>query len=177
MVDYFAHAVTVEGAEALRVACEHRGRPRHAAATALLGEPTAWLDAVRPGVGLYDRAVRVTTPLHAVRQTSGPIGYTGFRAERVGIILAGYSNHLRPGPVLINGRPQRLLEIGMNTSFVSIDRTDKPGDEVVLLGDTLTADTLAEHFDFRPHEVLCHYTAMGPREYVCAGAADSAATD
>jgi alanine racemase len=70
--------------------------------------------------------------------------------------------------VLINGRPQRLLEVGMNTSFVSVDAGDKPGDEVVLLGDGLSEATLAAHFGCREHEVLCRYTSMGPRQYVTA---------
>ena len=54
----------------------------------------------------------------------------------------------------------------MNTCFVSVDPTDKPGDEAVLLGDGLTEATLAEHFHVREHEILCRYTAMGVRHYV-----------
>jgi alanine racemase len=165
--DYFSHAVTLEAIERLRSACAGRGRPLHAAATCLLEQPTAWFDAVRPGLALYRGAVRVSTRLHAVRDTAGPIGYTGFRWARVGLILAGYSNFIQPGPVLINGRRQMLLEIGMNTSFVSVHPTDKPGDEVILLGDGLTETALADHFHVREHEILCRYTAMGPRHYVC----------
>ncbi len=167
--DYFSHAVTVEATERLRAACAGRGRPIHAAATCLLDRPETYFDAVRPGLALYRGAVRVTTRLHAVRSTSGPVGYTGFRYPRVGILLAGYSNFVQAGPVLINGRPQRLLEVGMNTSFVSVDPLDKPGDEVVLLGDGLTEAALAAQFGTREHEILCRYTAMGPRRYVTAG--------
>jgi alanine racemase len=164
--DFFSHAVTLDAIECLRGACGRRGRPIHAAATCLLDHPEAWFDAVRPGLALYRGAVRVTTRLQSVRETAGPVGYTGFRWPRVGIILAGYSNSIAPAPVLINGRPQRLLEVGMNTSFVSVDPTDKPGDEVVLLGDGLTEAVLAEHLHVREHEILCRYTAMGPRHYV-----------
>lgn len=163
--DFFSHAVTIDATDRLRSACGHRGRPMHAAATNLLDDPTTWFDAVRPGLALYRGAVRVSVPLRSVRATDGPIGYTGFAWPRVGILLAGYSNHLSPGPVLINGRPQHLLEVGMNTSFVSVDADDRPGDEVVLLGDGLTEDRLAQHFDVRPHEILCRYTSMGPRRY------------
>lgn len=166
VADYFCHAVTLTAVEKLQAACGHRGRPLHAAATALLHEPAAWLDAVRPGLALYRGAVRVTTRLRAVRETVGPIGYTGFDAGRVGIILAGYSNLLAPGPVLVNGRPQRLLEVGMNTSFVSVAASDREGDEVVLLGDGLDVAALATHHNIRPHEVLCRYCAMGMRRYV-----------
>jgi alanine racemase len=174
--DYFSHAVTLEAIERLREACSRRGRPIHAAATCLLGQRQAWFDAVRPGLALYRGAVRVTTRLQSVRETAGPVGYTGFRWSRVGIILAGYSNLIAPAPVLINGRPQRLLEVGMNTSFVSVDPTDKPGAEVVLLGDGLTEAMLAEPLHVREHEILCRYTAMGPRHYVARSLAAAPAT-
>jgi alanine racemase len=111
----------------------------------------------------------VTTRLRAVHKPRGPVGYTGVVTPRVGVFLAGYSNFVRPGPVLINGRRQQILESGMNTSYVSVAATDRPGDEVVLLGDELTEDELATHFGVRPHEILCRYTAMGPRHYVRGG--------
>ena len=167
--DYFSHAVTVEATTRLREACAGRGRPLHAAATCLLDRPESWFDAVRPGLALYQGAVRVSTSLNAIRETAGPVGYSGFKWPRVGILLAGYSNFLQAGPVTINGRRQYVLEVGMNTSFVTVDPADKPGDEVVLLGDGLTEATLAQHFGTREHEILCRYAAMGPRHYVTAG--------
>jgi alanine racemase len=167
--DFFSHAVTAEAIERLRAACAGRGRPIHAAATCLLDQPETWFDAVRPGLALYRGSLRVTTRLQTVRDTSGPIGYTGFHWPRVGVILAGYSNFVPVAPVVINGRPQKLLEIGMNTSFVSVDPHDKPGDEVVLLGDGLSEATLAQHLGCREHEILCRYGAMGPRQYAPAG--------
>lgn len=117
--------------------------------------------------------MRVSARLNAVRDTSGPIGYTGFESPRVGIILAGYSNWVAPGPVLINGRRQRLLEAGMNTSFVSVAPGDRAGDEVVLLGDGLTEAELAAQLRVREHEILCRYCAMGPRAYVPKGQNES----
>jgi len=167
--DFFSHAVTIEAIRRLRAACGGRGRPIHAAATCLLDQPESYFDAVRPGLALYRGAVRVSTRLQSVRQTSGPVGYSGFHCPRVGIILAGYSNLLAPAPVLINGRPQKLLEVGMNTSFVSVDPRDRSGDEVVLLGDGLTEAALAAHLRVREHEILCRYTAMGPRHYLTRG--------
>lgn len=166
--DFFCHAVTVNATQRLRVACAHRGKPLHAAATCLLNEPQCWFDAVRPGLALYAGALRVSTRLQSVRPAEGPIGYTGFEAPRVGIVLAGYSNGLQAGPVMINGRRQQLLEVGMNTSFVSVTPEDRAGDEVVLLGDGITEDELSAHFNCRAHEILCRYSAMGPRYYVCA---------
>lgn len=164
-----AHAVTPAGAARLREIVAGRVPFLHAAATALLEEPAAWLNAVRPGLALYRGALRVSTRLFSVRETSGPIGYTEFRTPRVGIILAGYCNFLRPGPIIVNGRPQQLLEVGMNSSFVSVDPSDRAGDEVILLGDGLTESTLAQHLNCREHEVLCRYGSMGPRSYVFHG--------
>ena len=171
VADYFSHAVTVDAIDQLRSACRGRGRPLHAAATCLLDYPQTWFDAVRPGLALYRGALRVAARLHSVRDTAGPVGYTGFQCPRVGIILAGYSNLISLGPVLINGRRQRFLEVGMNTSFVTVDRADKPGDEVVLLGDGLTEAEVSRHLGVREHEVLCRYAAMGPRHYVTTGSA------
>lgn len=173
VVDFFAHAVTLDSAERLRAACAGRGRPMHAAATSLLDEPRAWMDAVRPGLALYRGALRVTARLSAVKDTTGPIGYTGVHCPRIGIILAGYSNLVQPGPVLVNGRLQRVLEAGMNTSYLSVDPQDRVGDEVVLLGEgpsgtgtRLDEPSLAAHFHVREHEILCRYAAMGPRTYL-----------
>ena len=174
----FTHAVDAHGAERLREVCGERVSRLHAAASSLLQTPEAWLDAVRPGVALYRGSVRVSARLTAVRSTHGPVGYTAFEHSPVGIIQAGYSNQLRPGPVMINGRCQRLLEVGMNTSFVSVDGKDHPGDEVVLLGDGLTEAELASGLATREHEILCRYTSMGTRVYLpVAARATSRAPD
>lgn len=164
VADVYTHAGAAENVQRLRqfVAGRHR---MHAACTALLDDPNNWLDAVRPGIGLYRGAMRVSTTLAAVRATSGPAGYTGFSSPHIGIILAGYSNRLAPAVVLINGRRQRLLEIGMNSAYVSTDPRDKLGDEVVLLGDGLTEAEVASSLNVREHEVLCRYGSCGVRQY------------
>lgn len=164
-VDVCSHTATVEGAERLRAIAGDAGVPLHAASSSLLNEPRAWLDAVRPGVALYRGAARVSTPLVVARETSGPIGYTGFSAPRVGVILAGYSHGLRQAPVVINGRRQKLLEIGMNTSFVSIAPDDRVGADVVLLGGGLSEAELSAALGVREHEVLCRYCGMSRRGY------------
>lgn len=159
------HASSVPAVAAFERIARGWGRPLLAACTSLLDEPAAWLDGVRPGLALYRGAMRVSTRLMGVRDTHGPVGYTGFRAPRVGIILAGYSNRLAPATVLVNGRRQRLLEIGMNSSYVSVDAADRDGDEVVLLGDGLTEAEVARDLGVREHEVLCRYGEMGQRAY------------
>lgn len=163
--DVFTHAGAIESARLLRECAGGCGRPLHAASTSLLETPEAWLDGVRPGLALYRGALRVTTRLVTARDVRGRVGYTGFESSRVGVIMAGYSHHLRPGPVVINGRRQRLLEIGMNTSFVSLDAGDREGDEVVLLGEELDEVELATALGVRPHEVFCIYGGCGVRTY------------
>lgn len=160
----FTHARDLDAVGRLRSTCD--GARMHAAASAMLDLPAARLDAVRPGVALYRGALRVSTRLVLVRATQGPVGYTGFEQPHIGLIPAGYSNLLRKSSVVINGRRQRMLEVGMNTTFVSVDPRDRVGDEVVLLGDGLTEAELSRELDCREHEVLCRYGAMGQRAYV-----------
>jgi len=173
--EVFTHTDDPHAVQLLQEVCRGRVASVHAASSSLLDYPPAWLDAVRPGIALYRGAVRVSTRLVAVRQTRGRIGYTGFECPYVGILLAGYAHNLRPGPVIINGRRQWLLETGMNTSFVSVDASDHLGDEAVLLGDELTEAELAEHFQTREHEILCRYTSTGARSYEPATSEDVAA--
>ena len=173
--EVFTHTDDPRAVQFLQEICRGRGASVHGASSSLLDYPQTWLDAVRPGIALYRGAVRVSARLVAVRHTRGHIGYSAFECPWVGILLAGYSHHLRCGPVIINGRRQSVLEVGMNTSFVSVDPADRPGDEAVLLGDGLTEAELAQHFQTREHEILCRYTSMGVRSYEPAASEDVAA--
>ncbi|RMF71562.1 MAG: hypothetical protein D6744_17770 [Planctomycetota bacterium] len=164
--EIFTHAVELSAAMLLRECAGGRGLPLHAASTSLLDAPEAWLDAVRPGLALYRGAVRVTTRLAVVRETRGRVGYGGLECPRVGVIMVGYSHHLRPAPVVVNGRRQRVLEVGMNTAFVSLAADDREGDEVILLGEELDEIEVAKTLGVRPHEVLCSYAGLGPRSYL-----------
>ena len=166
--DAFTHATRVEAAEQLARLAGGRGLRLHAAGTALLAEPGAHLNAVRPGLALYRGAARVSAPLAEVRDAAGPAGYTGFTSPtgRHGVILAGYANGIRPGPCLVNRRPSRVLEVGMQSSFVTCDRTDRPGDEVVLLGEGLTEETVAADWHTPPQLVLVQLTGAGVRTYI-----------
>ncbi|MFO0839355.1 MAG: alanine racemase [Phycisphaerae bacterium] len=165
VAEAYTHAADARAVARFKSLCAGRIPRLHAAATSLIDDPATWLDAVRPGYALYRGAVRVHTHLHAIRHTSGPIGYSGFQHPQVGILLAGYSNGLAPVSVRVNGRPQRLIEAGMNSSFISIDPRDRPGDEVVLCGEGLDEAALGTELRCRPHEILCRYCAMGVREY------------
>jgi alanine racemase len=135
----------------------------HAAGSSLLDEPAARLSAVRPGLAMYRDGVRVSSRLVEAKDANGPAGYSGFVVRRFGVILAGYSHGLRRGPCLINGRVTRLLEVGMQSSFVEIENGEKSGDEVVLLGDGLAAETIAGEWRTTPHEVLLRLAGSGRR--------------
>jgi alanine racemase len=145
---------------------QRRGIRLHAAGSALLDKSEAWLDAVRPGLALYEGATRVTTQLVDVRQGGKrPAGYTGFSAPHFGLILAGYAHGLRSGPCLVDGHARRILEVGMQSSFVEIGRSDRVGDEVTLLGGELTPQSVADEWKTTPHEALLHLASLGRRMY------------
>jgi alanine racemase len=162
----FTHASRIDQVRVLKEAVGGKVSRLHAAGSSLLDQPAAWLDAVRPGLALYRGAVRVTTRLLEVHKSSGPAGYGGFVAPFHGVILAGYSNGLRPGPCLINGRSSQILEVGMQSAFVETSSRDRTGDEVVLLGDSLTEDFIASAWNTGPHEALLRLASAGGREYV-----------
>lgn len=164
--DAFAHGTRLEHAIRLKELLDNRGIKLMAAATDLLDEPRAWLEGVRPGVALYRGSVRASTHLVEARDSRGPAGYGGFVVPRFGIILAGYSNGLaRVGICLVNGKRRKILEVGMQSAFVEIAPNDKPGDEVVLLGDMLKEDDLAAVWKTSQHEVLMRMSSAGVRKY------------
>lgn len=155
----FTHATTREHVERFVQLTDGHDLKRHAAATALLDQPAARLDAVRPGLALYDGAVRVAAPLVDVRESCGPVGYTGFSVRRHGVILMGYSHGLRPGPCRVNGIATTLPEVGMQSAYVDLSDIDaKVGDFVTLLGNGLEPATLAAAWRTSPQEVLIHLT-------------------
>lgn len=164
----FTHATRLAHVERLLELVGGGGLTLHAAATALLGEPAAYLDGVRPGLALYRGAVRVSTRLVEARASNGPIGYTGWRSDsgHHGVILAGYSHFLRPGPAMVNGRRQRITEVGMQSAYVTLDAEDRVGDEVVLLGDELAEADVALAWDGTPHGALLTLAEMGIKSYV-----------
>ncbi len=162
----FTHAVTLQQVEQFVDIAGGRGLTLHAAATALLHEPRARLDAVRPGLALYDQAVRISAPLVEVNESRGPVGYTGFTAGRIGVILGGYSNGLRPGRCVVNGQPARIVEVGMQSAYIDLTGLGaRVGDEVVLLGPGAQANDLASDWGTSPHAVLVSLACAGRRVY------------
>lgn len=163
----FTHATCLDAVQLLVRLAGGRGIPLHAAGTSLLDEPAARLDAVRPGLALYRAAARVSSHIVEVRESAGPVGYTAFTpsTNRHGVILAGYANGVRPGPCLVNGRPSRVREVGMQSAYVECAAEDRAGDEVVLLGDGLTEDAVAAAWGTPPQLVLVQLCGAGERVY------------
>ncbi|HVZ03118.1 alanine racemase [Hyphomicrobium sp.] len=165
--EIFTHATRLGHVEKFENATCGFNLPRHAAASALLHEERAMLDAVRPGLAMYRNAINISARIVEIHDSGKPAGYSGFVVEQHGIILAGYSHGLRKGPCLINGRKSRLLEVGMESAFVELDPWDRVGDRVVLLGGELTELELAQWWDCSPHEVLTSMSFAATRRYVC----------
>jgi alanine racemase len=165
----FTHATTLVQVHLLKEATSGRVAKLHAAGTALLDEPQAWLDAVRPGLGLYEGAVRVTSRLLDARDVGGPAGYRGFLSStgRLGVFMGGYSDGLHAGSYcLVNGTRRRIPEIGMQSAFVELGPNDKAGDEVVLLGDGITEREVAAAWGTSPQEALYRLARCGEKTYL-----------
>jgi alanine racemase len=159
---------------------------------AVLAQPAAHFDWVRPGLMLYGASPfaqwsaqelglrpvkRVTSRVETVRELAAGdwIGYgQGFRAEaamRVGVVPIGYgdgySRHLPTGTaVMVAGRSSRLLgRVCMDMIFV--DLTPAPdvggGAEVELLGPSVPAETLAQAAGTIPYELLCNLRGRSER--------------
>jgi len=142
---------------------------------------------VRPGLALYgispfpeqcgtdlglSPAMQLEAHLIAVKnlQTGERVGYGGtWQAQQdtsLGVISAGYgdgySRHIENGtPVLINGRHVPVIgRISMDLCTVDLGAgaTDQVGDTVVLWGQNLPVEEIAEHANTIPYELVCGVT-------------------
>jgi alanine racemase len=95
------------------------------------------------------------------------------RTSRIATLPVGYADGYdrllsNNGEVILRGR--RAPVVGrVSMDLVTIDVTDIPdvamGDEVVLLGEGITADEIAERTQTISYEVFCRITARVPRLY------------
>ncbi len=161
----------------------------------ILSWPASHLDWVRPGIMLYgispflDRdavkldlrpVMTLESALIAVhaRKKGDPIGYGGdWRCPEdmpVGVAAIGYGDgyprHAPPGtPVLVNGR--RVPTVGrISMDMITLDlrgqANAKVGDPVVLWGQGLPVEEVAESAGTLSYELLCHVTERIPRVVV-----------
>ena len=151
-------------------------------------------DYVRVGLALYggEPLVDDTCPLEPVMRwrteimrlkdlpAGHPVGYgrtfQAARPSRIATLPVGYAdgyNRLLSncGEVLVRGR--RAPVVGrVSMDLVTIDVTDidgvAVGDEVVLLGDSITAEEIAAKIGTISYEVFCNVSARVPRVYRAA---------
>ncbi|RLA34355.1 MAG: alanine racemase [Gammaproteobacteria bacterium] len=142
---------------------------------------------IRPGLALYgispfpgqcgadlglNPAMQFEAHLIAIKQLGKGerVGYGGsWEAQQdtlLGVVSAGYgdgySRHIESGtPVLINGRRVPVTgRISMDLCSVDLGTgaTDQVGDTVVLWGDELPVEEIAEHAGTIPYELVCGIT-------------------
>jgi alanine racemase len=158
----------------------------------ILAWPASHLDWVRPGIMLYGASPLVNKDAMALdikpvmtlesaliavqpRKKGDAIGYGGdWRCPEdmpVGVVAIGYGDgyprHAPPGtPVLVNGR--RVPTVGrVSMDMITLDLRSQPrtkiGDPVVLWGQGLPVEQVAESAGTLSYELLCHVTERIPR--------------
>lgn len=156
--------------------------------------PQAHADWVRPGIMLYGGSpvCGTTAASHGLRPVMSlrsrllsvrelpageAIGYGGTWVTparmRVGVVAIGYGDgyprHARSGtPLVIGGRRASLVgRVSMDMLTVDLRGHDdaRPGDEVVLWGEGLPADEVAEHAGTIAYDLFCGLTRRVVFEY------------
>lgn len=167
----------------------------HAAnSAALLREPAAHFDLVRPGVAIYgldpfgedaasaglEPALRLTSWVAAVKalEPGESAGYgrrfVATAPTATATVPIGYGDGWRRGltnnaEALVRGRRRPLVgTVSMDNVTLEVGRDGDVavGDEVVLLGDGLTAEEVARRLGTINYEVTCALTARVPRREV-----------
>ncbi|PJG58354.1 alanine racemase [Aeromonas cavernicola] len=167
---------------------ELTGERALANSAAILAWPSAHADWARPGVILYgvspfpstvaadyglQPAMSLKTQLIAVRhhKAGEPVGYganwVSDRDTRLGVIAIGYGDgypRSAPNgtPVLINGRIVPLVgrvSMDMTTVDLGPDANDQVGDEVVLWGDGLPVEQVADAIGTIPYQLITNLTS------------------
>ncbi|BAO44722.1 alanine racemase [Thiolapillus brandeum] len=163
-------------------AVSHTGLPLSIANSAgILGWPESHADWVRPGIMLYGAspfaapvgdlqpAMTFASRLISVKKVRAgqSVGYGGVwqapRDSLIGVVAAGYADGYpreTPGgtPVLVNGRSVPLVgRVSMDTLMVDLSTQPdaRPGDEAVLWGRGLPAETIAGAVQTIPYTLFC----------------------
>ncbi len=187
------HLANAEQERLFRELCAQREAPCSLAnSAALLSRPSSHFDWVRPGIMLYGAspmaagqaapvelhpAMTLRSELIAVRQCrqGDAVGYgqTWVCPEDmpVGVVAAGYGDgyprHAPSGtPVRVNGEPAPLIgRVSMDTLCVDLRKQPRAsvGDPVVLWGQGLPVETVAEAAGTISYALLCGVTSRVPR--------------
>lgn len=186
--DEFERAQTREQLAVFEQATAGLPGPRSLAnSAAVLGWPQAHADWIRPGGALYGisvvagksgsdfglrPAMTLSTRLIAVNHIRGgePVGYAAsWQAPEdmpVGVAAIGYGDgyprHVPPGtPVLVNGRSAPVIgRISMDLATIDLRHHPeaKPGDPVVLWGEGLPVEVIADAAATIGYEPVCSVT-------------------
>lgn len=170
------------------------GKTSVANSAAILGWPEVKDDICRPGIMLYGVSPIKGTEaadfglkpvmtlssriiaLHEIRagQTVGyGSSWTAERDSHIAVVAIGYGDgyprHAESGtPVMVRGRPCPLagrVSMDMITIDVSSLNEVAVGDEVILWGNSLPVERLAESTGTIAYELLCQVTSRVPRKY------------
>lgn len=164
----------------------------HAANSAALALPELHLDMVRPGLALYGIAstdtpdpelhpvMRASTQVLFVKDLQAGAGvsygrtWTATRPTRLATLPVGYADGYSRAlsdraDVVIHGH-RCPVRGRVCMDMILVDVTDvptpvRPGDEVELLGPTVSASELARHAGTIPYEIVCGFSKRVPRVY------------
>jgi alanine racemase len=164
---------------------------RHASNSgAVLRHPEMALDAVRPGLAVYGFVGDGLRPALSLRalvtrvQDVAPgesVGYgrawVAERTTRIATVAIGYEDGImrsraNRGCVVVAGRRAPLVgRVSMDAIAVDVSEVPgvRPGDQVTLIGEGITADEVAEWSDTISHEVLTSLGNRVARRYLPAG--------
>lgn len=165
-----------------------------AASSGILNFPQAHFDWVRPGIIMhgispcyqpithlgFQPVMTLCSSLIAVRyhQAGEPVGYgTGWispRETKIGVVAIGYGdgyprNAPEGTPVLVNGRKVPIVgrvSMDMMTVDLGIESQDKVGDEVILWGEQLLIEEVAEAIGTITYELVTKLTPRVLLEYI-----------
>ena len=177
-------------------AAHKSGQRSIAASNGILFWPESHLDWVRPGIILYgispleqrpwaeelgfQPVMTLQSSLIAVRRhkKGEAVGYGGtWQSERdtcLGVVAMGYGDgypRCAPSgtPVLVNGREVPIVgRVSMDMICVDLgpDAQDKPGDTVVMWGEGLPVERIAEITNVSAYELVTRLTSRAVMEYL-----------
>ncbi|AKO45105.1 alanine racemase [[Haemophilus] ducreyi] len=164
-----------------------------AASSGILYWPQAHYEWVRPGIIMhgisphyqpitqlgFKPVMTLSSTLIAIRshKAGEPVGYGGAwisdKATTLGVVAMGYGdgyprNAPEGTPVLINGRIVPIVgrvSMDMLTVDLGIDSQDQVGDKVILWGNDLLIETVAQHIGVISYELITKLTPRVIFEY------------
>ena len=158
---------------------------RHTSATSAYISGLDSYDCLRVGLAVYGYpsghglipALKVTSNVLNVLDVKRgesigyDLAYAPERDTKIAIVGGGYADGIKRAysgaEVLINGERVSIVgRVCMDSFSVDVKDVDvKVGDEVVIIGDGLTAETFAKKANTIPYEVLCGFDTKRARRY------------